>query len=535
MASRVGSESNILQATPSVEPHLNEMETPNANEAVNTLFQKELPNIIPTMDDKDEPNLNNIPPLEESPSSIQTTSQMEDNLASKTHDASRKTNRHVTFIEKVNKLDSLSDYDPFPIPSFLGTSKEAPGLLQGGASSEQHFSIDNIDKRYDSLTSFPKSTRSNQNFSTIVELRTKLHYFTTMPTKLYFDTKKAEAELSAVISEYPQEMQEVLKIVIEVRDKLSEKHLHRLQDVLTRCLIEPSSKFMGNNARFIKSYFIKYVGETDLFAKHVVAKLIEKQKKHEEITVILATYTLTDMVKETLETLFRGTNLSSSLCKHYGNFLWQQVLKELEKIILKELNSQSDISQLNIDPTSILMELMERKDISFNECSTKDQNDLFAETEKKRVDNFMRFAALAMAHIYALKFPEKFSQILQNRRSHIIKFLEKNMHQSKEFEAVDRSRIYISELLFLRILNPHLIAIAKAKAIPKEKSQIVEHVMVQLTKCIQCLAKQAPFGSEKDELLYEKLNPLYEDCIKTHQAFLDLHTFPRNENHKKKG
>jgi hypothetical protein len=42
-----------------------------------------------------------------------------------------------------------------------------------------------------------------------------------------------------------------------------------------------------------------------------------------------------------------------------------------------------------------------------------------------------------------------------------------------------------------------------------------------LTKVVQCLAKEEPFGIEKPDLIFEKLNPLFGEFLSQHCQFID--------------
>ena len=73
--------------------------------------------------------------------------------------------------------------------------------------------------------------------------------------------------------------------------------------------------------------------------------------------------------------------------------------------------------------------------------------------------------------------------------------------------------VFTGQLFFLRILNPFLIG--------QGASELELSVVVSLTKMTQALANHVPFGTEKQDPIFESFNDIYEEFKIIHQQFIN--------------
>jgi hypothetical protein len=373
------------------------------------------------------------------------------------------------------------------------------------------------------------------------ELKMRMPYFLKLSESNFFSMfspERAAKELSGCLKENPRDFPLIVDIVSKLRSINKKDSVKaKLHEVLAHVLLNVEG------TQFIYVYFDKSGQEEnkDAFAKTVV-KIVDKNKKQFDFMQSLSRVTELELPKQKVQSLFRETNLSSTLCKAYGSYLWGKQMKELDGLIVKELRRFKP-EDLLLD-RNLLMEIVKKQNPNFNHLSIQDQKKLEEAQLNSNVINFQKFAEAIISHIYLLKVSGSLQELLQMRRHYIISFLkaqtDNKVHLSSNNNNVEdqeiqnevsdpdeRSKIYICELIFLRIINPHLLALVDANKEPEKY-----RILVQLTKVIQKIANQVPF-EEKDGI-YIKCNELLDFIIEQgwHEEFLEKYTVPKQLRQK---
>jgi hypothetical protein len=325
-----------------------------------------------------------------------------------------------------------------------------------------------------------------------------------MPAKRIYNSKKAEQKLNVCLQDFRAQHEEIVDILREVRKQLTETRIDRLWQVLAPFLLKVE------NADFLSSYFEKCPNDINAFVASRAVRTILEEGRSEEFIPILSEYTLRDLKTQKLETLFRVDCLSSSLCKEYALFLWEKDLKVVKEAIARIFKANSPLTCFCLNKDIVTDSL--KSQIALEQFDLLSQDRVVEAMQIRHAKNLCRLAGKMLPVIYALKVPTALSQLFAKRRSHIIQFLKQTSpNQGEDFHA--HSRIYIAELVYLRILNPTLLKVGDG-----DQSS---DVLLSLTKIMQCLASEAPFGTEKKNIIYEGLNPLFHQFLPLHRAFLD--------------
>lgn len=407
----------------------------------------------------------------------------------------------VNFSEEISEAPNLR-------ASFLRTRSERK-ISEEESSIKRSF-ITNF-----GLVAKPENTSFNIPDSILKEW---LPYFSQVSTKLYFSEKAAEEELSACLERFPEQMNQILDVALQLREELPSKKLHRFRDTFVLAFAKT------RNLAFLHSYFEKHSDEITSFAAKGIEKLI-KNKTHNEIIQVLSSFTQMDLMKSTSQTAFRNNCLSSALCKEYGSHLWEKELKGLSESISKKLKKH-DLYKFALS-REVITKFLSRNP-KFEQMDSNSRIKLIDEERKNRTKAFAEFVYPIIEEIYAMGVPPQFSELLQMRRFFIQKrFTESCLKEGEGsltqegYEMVaDLSRTYVAELFFFRILNPHIRDI--------DSSPVANHVLTDLTKILQCLASQAPFTQEKGHLT-EFNDLLFVKFLNSHYSFFDLHSQPRKE------
>lgn len=240
--------------------------------------------------------------------------------------------------------------------------------------------------------------------------------------------------------------------------------------------------------------------EIPRFANNAIRILLTEKDSSCLILQVIKRITRSEIKNEKLDTLFRETNFSSALCREYGVQLWTEDLNNLLNTVKQALD-QSDLVAISLD-----------QDVVSKTPGPETLDEKLDEHAKR----FSEFARPIIQKLFELSPPKNLQQMLVSRRKQIIKFLRK--HSLEKEEAIRASRTYISEILHLRLVNGKLLLI--------DLSPLPHNVLVSLGKVLQCLAKEAPFGFEKQEPIYERLNPLFSDFLELHREFIDRFSLP---------
>jgi len=348
-----------------------------------------------------------------------------------------------------------------------------------------------------------KTILSYEPFFTPVDLQTvksKLHYLTKIPNMNFFDKKKAEEELSGCIQLFPIQYRDIEKILTQTQSQLSENRLHRLYDIF--CLALPKN----TNATFLSLYFNRTNGADD-FAKVAVSELM-KEKTDNEMIELLALYTRVDLGLQIddCDTLFRNDWISSSLCHEYALAIWKKEIDRLCGIIADELNVNGH--HLCLDKTQIEKEL--KQDSNFSALKINTQRKKISQVLRGNQVQFVVFLQKIIPVIHSMTVPSQLSNLFKMRRHLISIFLAPKLKEGESLKQL--SRMYTSELVFLRLINPAILSIP---------NHDFASVKINIIKMIQSLANEA--RPEKDTLA-EILKPIYDEFISHHRKFLDDHS-----------
>lgn len=363
--------------------------------------------------------------------------------------------------------------------------------------SDRHF---NIPSRHSDKETKPMPTASH-----VSEM-----YIASIGTKIYFHEEEAATQLFNSYCHHRENREAMVQELVELRKGLTkERHINRFQTILTIILKHHGSgPFICN---YLKSLRDQTQDEIALFAQHAIKRLSKEPHSHTLIQACISRITRCELKFQTRDTLFRETNLSSALCREYGNYLWGKHLKDLTKTIENSV-PHKDFLSLSLNRDIIIGQLNPSPD-SENPLP----EEAIEQAITSHIERFMEFARDAIPRIFEYLPPQELQDVLNSRRNRIIHFIQDNPLEENE-DPVSLSRTYISEVLYLRLLHPHLIT--------KDHPPALNNVLISLSKVLQCLAKETPFGTEKRDPIYERLNPLFEEFIEAHRRFIDACSLP---------
>ena len=345
------------------------------------------------------------------------------------------------------------------------------------------------------------------------EIHTML--FSSIGIKLYFNDEEAAMELLNFYFHFRDNRGAMIEKMVEVRRELVKvRHINRVDAVLTNLFMRKGS------GELIYAYFTSLGemrhDEMSRFAQYAIAALSKKRDLASKVLERISSITSRELRTQTRDTLFREHNLSSLLCREYGNLLWKEDIQKLCQAV-KGAMHQENLTSLSLDYHVVEMELLPGQDIE--------------RTLDEHAEHFSVFARAVLPKIFALAPSKDLQTMFTSRRKQIIDFLathpkpplaENEDVPEKKEDPVSASRPYISEILYLRIVNAQLLAIGD--------SPVQRTVLASLNKVIQCLAKEGKFGKEKQDPIFERLNPLYKKFIKEHRRFVDVCSLPSAYN-----
>ncbi|MBS0604106.1 MAG: hypothetical protein JSS60_03600 [Verrucomicrobia bacterium] len=342
-------------------------------------------------------------------------------------------------------------------------------------------------------------------------IKASMPYVSCIPNKIYFDEERAEREISDCIHRYGPRRHVIIQTLIELRDSLTSiRHKNRYDKVLALVLARQG------NERFILQYVKNLTVDADLFAAKAIQEFDKQKLEPDQIVDILSRITRCELRTQRRETLFRETCLSSSLCRELGCSLWGRDLKRLSESLSTRIRG-IDLSLICLDRLKVIAALKTRIP-SFDSIDPQEQEGIIDRELAHNAERFIAFARTILPEIYAMRTPPVFSEMMMKRREHIVRFLAKYPLESNE-DPVQLSRVYISEIFCLRIINPLILSCGESTDAKK--------VLISLTKVVQCLAKETPFGAEKSDPIYEMLNPLFRDFFSMHCEFIDQNSLKK--------
>jgi hypothetical protein len=337
-------------------------------------------------------------------------------------------------------------------------------------------------------------------------MRSHLTHFCKLPDKLFYDIKKAEKELSGLIQKHPEHLDLILSIVLEVREQARVSHSKRFQELLILAFQRPQ------NVPFFLAYFKKTDDDMKEFVSAAVSELVHKGEQRCLPHIFSAgTHSeLFDSSSQTRHTLFREVAFSSYVGKEYGTWLLKDAFRQLDSVIMAELKKY-DPELLNTSREAAVRALQRHPE--FDKLDPATQNARIDQEQKRHADAFAGFAKSVLEAVYQIDFPPAFCELLKGRREQILRFMERHPLENEDKPIqFERSRAYLSELLFLRIICPHFTFFSS--------NPDVQRVMIQLSKVAQGLANETEtsFG---EPTIFESMNGLYPRFIDAHRRFVD--------------
>ncbi len=294
---------------------------------------------------------------------------------------------------------------------------------------------------------------AHQEKGIIDKLKKELTYFLDLPNKLMYKEALAVSQLTQCLDFHSDHFQPLVDIVCEIHNKaVHNKYPHRFNRVLMLALCEKVHfSFFWMYAQAIE----KYQFGNDMFWE------FRKAKKNP--LEILSATTQSELENSKSETLFREDCLSSSLCRDFIKSYWNKELSSLLGKMRKKFENKS----ANLDAESLAMEVLQ--------------------------------------DICSMKVPKEVTQILTMRRKHILDFIHKHSIE-------DRSRKYICEILFLRVLCPHIIEVFSSTNECK--------LALQVVRILQLIANE----EEKYNPSHIKDDDPLKKFIDMHQRFVNTHS-----------
>lgn len=325
--------------------------------------------------------------------------------------------------------------------------------------------------------------------------------------KKIFNKKLAVKELSECIRLYPDHFKMIEEVLLEIQSRLMGSRSDRLQKTLLLAARDPE------NSKFF-SYYFKFKIEGNIFAKKLIINLTKKKYNNKQIIELLSLFTRYDLElqRNSSETLFRQSFLSSSLCREYVHVIWSKELEHLKGVFEKEIKIHC--SQICLDWSKIKQTLTEKNPI-FPELDPKIQNQFIEKEMKPEFKQLNNFLTAVIPEVYKMNVPKELSDLFKMRRKLIAEAIGPSLKEGQNIR--DQSRVYLSELVFLRVINPNILSGDK-------NIDLRFSPMFYLSKFLQTLANEVPPGSDKNDDVSMILKPLYDQFITFHLAFLDAYS-----------
>ena len=323
------------------------------------------------------------------------------------------------------------------------------------------------------------------------EVAARISYLLSDITRLIFDAKRAAGELSDCILLYPHNRQFLITTLIQLRERLKEKHVDRFNKVFVLLMVK------AENGPFLVQYFKHPKANLESFASTAARRFAKHPDLFPLLCTILSSIMSYELRFQKRETLFRDACLSSALFREFGGIFCSKELEAMKENIAGALK-RNDPALLCLDYKRVREALLS-KNSALEEAEQKP----LIETElEKNADRMVDFAFPLLQDIFALQLSPGFCELLALRRRHIVSFLQDHPKEADE-KPEFLSRSYISEVICLRFLIPQILSI--------HPSHI--HTLVSLTKVVQCLTTEETFGTEKFDPIYKRLSPLFDKLL----------------------
>lgn len=370
-----------------------------------------------------------------------------------------------------------------------------------------------LDRSVSDKGEYAKSVRQLAVLGSFDLNKPSMIHFCMLPTSFLYsesDAEKAADQLTVCIKCYHGQFDEIMNFAVEIYMRAKSKvRLSRFYKVLAFLLSNPQ------NALFIYEFFKKTQDNFRLFVNQAVPLLFEK-KKHFKLEEVLSILTAKDLETQTRYTCFRDACPSSYLGGAMGRVLWTEELKHFEKELVKELK-KSDPNTLSLVRAKygekILKhhpELAESK-VELGEKIDEELNKIYP-----RVSDF---ANRMLSKLYSLKIPEAFSELVIKRRAQIKEFLNSHpLEKETDAQHGELSRVYICELLMLRIVNPSIMQLEE-KVNRRSDEQSARK---SLSKIIELISGESPL-SHKEEF-GQKFSLLIKEFLPIHNKWVDAYS-----------
>lgn len=403
---------------------------------------------------------------------------------------------HTSSSEKDGSMDSAS-------MSSGSQSPKDPVSTQGGSESPHSHPIPS--RSSSSSSPLPALSLIYGSYSVLnplltkgvvldpVELRQRCSTLMKITDKKKFDAQEAAKEVAQCLA-LAQGPELLASTLFELRSALEEtKKKSRYYELMACLLLYPQA--LG----FISDYVLAYE-DCDEFSPNVIGLYKNWDTPPLSVIYSLSLFARKELQKQDLETLFRGTNLSTSLCKEYGLQLLDIELRFLGRSVKRPLD-RGDL--LNF---CLSVKLLQKYLAASGGSAASINTDVRIQENIAFCKNYFREM---LTQIYQMKLSTGCQSLLAMYRAQIAKHF--NLPHSDE-----RLEVFTGQLFFLRILNPYLIA--------QGTSELERSALVSLTKMTQALANHVPFGTEKQDPIFESFNDIYDEFKIIHQQFINTNS-----------
>ncbi len=352
------------------------------------------------------------------------------------------------------------------------------------------------------------------------------HSFSITNQMVEFSPEKAREEILSCLAT-PNGEEEVRSFISQFFPlENGEEYKARWSSLLAELFLNPQSHL------FIRSIIIgKDKSKVDLFAKRIAEGFQNLNTHVDEVIGVLSLCAQEDLKRQTPETMFRGTDLSTSLYREYGLVLLHSTMQTWAGILhpFWERMDQHDFC-LKIP---FIVNFLHKTENSIDSL-TDEKRAQCLQKQEENFENNKAFFKDFLDEFYKTPIPIEFQKLVASQREYIyarlveveIKAISEQAFSSPEEKeaalanakatAILKSEVRVCQLIMLRMLNPWLISLA-------QKEPIRQEALINLTKMIQALANQVRFGLKESTL--EIYNPIYADFIEVHRFWID-NNFP---------
>lgn len=339
------------------------------------------------------------------------------------------------------------------------------------------------------LTHFSKLAATSSNFS---------FFKNSVP----FDAVAAATSLEKCIEYYPLHVDSILEAVLRVQSGIvnSKSKLEKLYETFAIALTNK------DNLPFFRKYFDSFVSKEQRLT--FVRNILRAVRNKGDLIPVLSKVTEEDFAVEVRQTFLRNDSLCNTLCKEYANMFLENEFASLKEFIDKAFKGKD---MLSLDTLH-----MHSKDNNskFSQLSFEKQR----EELKKHAEDFMVIATNILDFIYnKMTFSNELVAYLGENRKHCMSYLANDNNKlPSDKDLINDSRVLFSGFLFLKVINPYITGLVPATDLIRKR------VYTQLSKIIQNLANEIPFGSDKEDTeFFGTFDAHFKHYAKQHQNFVD--------------